>query len=158
MSDYTNISKVKLNIDNIKSGILFIVHTSLEMKFKDEAKKLIADFLSEYNKLIEENSEEDFCDYLKLLRMIKEFKPALSTAIKSGSEFDTICEVVSTSFDVYLASAKRQMADLVPTVGAGPILPGSNKESDIKYYCSVCKQYFEIPEDEKERILNNDEE
>lgn len=158
MNDIANISKVKLNIENIKSGILYIVHTTLDMNFKEETAKLIADFSSEYDKLIEEYADEDFYDFLKLLRLIKVFKLALSTVLKPDPEFDAICEVVSTSFDVFLVSAKRQMADIVPTKpGSGPVMPGSSKESDIKYFCTVCKQYFDIPDDEKTKILNNDD-
>jgi len=159
MNGFGDTSLVKLNIQDIKSGILYIVAKMFQTYYSEKADEIINGFSNEYNKRIEEHASEDSNDFDKLVRMINVFKPTLETIIERNQEFYLICEVVSTSFDVYLESAKRQMAGISPTKPAdGPVLPGSSSETDIKYFCTICKEFFDIPEDEKIKILNSDNE
>ncbi|NHJ05509.1 MAG: hypothetical protein EAX90_11845 [Candidatus Heimdallarchaeota archaeon] len=159
MNDFGDTTLVKLNIKDIKSGIVYIVVKMFQTYYPDKAEKMANDFISEYNRRLEEHDSEDINDFDKLARMINVFKPSLETIIERNQEFYLICEVASTSFDVFLESAKRQMAGISPMKPTnGPFMPGSSSESDIKYFCTVCKEFFDIPKDEKLKILNSDDE
>lgn len=158
MNDFGDTNLVKLNIDAIKSNMIFIVAKTLDTTHPDDAANMANAFSKEYNKRLEEHAKEDKNDFDKLARMINVFKPTLETIMEPVDEFYTICDIASISFDVFLSSAKRQMAGISLEESDGPVLPGSSSESDIKYYCTVCKEFFDIPEDEKLKILNSEDE
>ncbi|NHJ48724.1 MAG: hypothetical protein FK733_13145 [Asgard group archaeon] len=159
MNNTLDTSVVKLNTEQIKSNIIYIVAKTFDTVFPDKATKMANDFSKEYNKRLEEYKEEDVLDFDKLARMINVFKPTLETVLEPGQEFYSLCDIVSISFDVFLSSAKRQMAGITSTEpSGGPVMPGSSSDSDIKYYCIVCKELFDIPEDEKTKILSGDDE
>jgi len=159
MYDFGDTNLVKLNTEEIKSNMIFIVAKVLDTTHPDEASKMANAFSKEYNKRLEEHVSEDKNDFDKLARLINVFRPTLETLLEPGADFYTICDIASISFDVFLSSAKRQMAGISPKkVTDGPVLPGSSSESDIKYYCTVCKEFSDIPDDEKTKILNNEDE
>jgi len=159
MSDNFNTDLVKLDIEQIKSQMIFIVQMMFERINPDEASEMANEFSKEYNKRIEQYAEEDKNDFDKFVRLINVFKPTLGTIIESGTEYYQICDVACTTFDVFLESAKRQMAgiSMKDSTAEGPIMPGSRSESEIKYYCTVCKELFDIPEEEKIKILNSED-
>ena len=158
MNDFGDTSLVKLYIPEIKSGIIYIVAKMFQTYYSEKADEMISNFSNEYNKRLEEFANEDSNDFDKLAQMINVFKPTLETIIERNQEFYLICEVVSTSFDVFLESAKRQIAGITPTKSDdGPVLPGSSSETDIKYFCTICKEFFDIPEEEKLKILSGDD-
>jgi len=158
MNDFGDTDLVKLNTEAIKSNMIYIVAKILDTIHPEEAADMTNTFSKEYIKQLEKHASKDKNDFDKLARMINVFKPTLKTILKPDGDFYTICDIASTSFDVFLSSAKRQMAGITTaTISDGPVMPGSSSESEIKYYCAVCKEFLDIPEDDKGKILNSDD-
>ncbi|UCE14494.1 MAG: ethanolamine ammonia-lyase reactivating factor EutA [Candidatus Heimdallarchaeota archaeon] len=149
----TSYSEVQLDIESVKFGISGIVSKFFESK---ESAALKDSFISNYYSAIEQHEEEDTNDYLKLRRMITEFKPALSSVLQLGEEFDGLCESVIPLFNVMLDSAKQQiLGESSRSKTMGPVIPGSDQSTDIRYYCTVCKQKFDIPQKVKTKLLDS---
>jgi ethanolamine utilization protein EutA len=63
-----------------------------------------------------------------------------------------------SSFNVVLDRVRRQLNDKQSKKKIkGPILPGSSKSFELRYFCTVCKESFEIPPEEKALIDNSDD-
>ena len=114
MNDFGDTDLVKLNTEAIKSNMIYIVAKILDTSHPEEAADMANAFSKEYNKQLEKHTSKDKNDFDKLARMINVFKPTLETILKPGGDFYTICDIASTSFDVFLSSAKRQMAGITP--------------------------------------------
>ncbi len=152
----TSYEEVQLDIESLKLEISEIVSKFFEKDTRKESITLKDSFISIYYSNLNKYEEEDTNDYLKLRRLITEFKPALSSVLKSGEEFDDLCESVIPFFNVMLDSAKQQiMEESSQSKIKGPMIPGSIKSTDIQYYCTVCKQKFEIPLKMKKQLLNS---
>lgn len=149
-------AEVQLDIESLKFGISGIVSKFFEKSTSKESAALKDSFISNYYSILEQYEEEDTNDYLKLRRLITEFKPALSSVLQPGEEFDGLCESVIPLFNVMLDSAKRQiMGESSRSKTKGPVMPGSDQSTDIRYYCTVCKQKFDIPQKVKIQLLNS---
>ncbi|MFX0014877.1 MAG: ethanolamine ammonia-lyase reactivating factor EutA [Candidatus Hermodarchaeota archaeon] len=147
---------VRINVESVKSGASFIVHTILKKFMSDDADKLAKLFIQKYDKLLMQYAEEDITDYLKLRRLIVVFKPALASVLEPGEVFDLICDAVSINFNSMLASAKRQIKGEVKVIeNRKPILPGSDPSVDLMFFCTECKEKFEIPADLKTQLLDS---
>ncbi len=152
----TSYAEVQLDIESVKSGISGIVSKFFEKSINKDTAQLKDSFISKYNSILEKYKEEDTNDYLKLRRLITEFKPALSSVLQLGEEFDGLCESVIPFFNVMLDSAKQQiMGESSRSKTKGPVMPGSDQSTDIRYYCTVCKQKFDIPQKMKTQLLNS---
>jgi ethanolamine utilization protein EutA len=63
-----------------------------------------------------------------------------------------------SSFNVVLDRVRRQVNDKnTKKKKTGPVLPGSSKSFELRYFCTVCSESFEIPPEEKVKIDNSDE-
>ncbi len=152
----TSYAEVQLDIESIKSGISGIVSKFFEKSTNKDTAQLKDSFISKYDSILEKYKEEDTNDYLKLRRLITEFKPALSSVLQPGEEFDGLCELVIPFFNVMLDSAKQQITEESSrSKTKGPVMPGSDQSTDIRYYCTVCKQKFDIPQKMKTQLLNS---
>jgi ethanolamine utilization protein EutA len=94
----------------------------------------------------------------RLYRLIIEFKPTLATILKPGKEFDSMCDIISQQFNVTLDRIRRQINEGKPQkkqmgVGISP----KGQPIHLQYFCTVCKQSFEIPPDVHAQLLNSDE-
>jgi ethanolamine utilization protein EutA len=86
------------------------------------------------------------------------YKPALNTILNPGKEYDEICDMMISSFNVVLDRVRRQVNDKnTKKKKTGPVLPGSSKSFELRYFCTVCNEIFEIPPEMKEKIDNSDE-
>ena len=85
-------------------------------------------------------------------------KPALNTILKPGKEYDELCDAMVSNFNVTLDRVRRQVNDKkAKKKKRGPILPGSNKSFELRYFCTVCKESFEIPPEMKTLMDNSSE-
>ncbi|MFX1282583.1 MAG: ethanolamine ammonia-lyase reactivating factor EutA [Promethearchaeota archaeon] len=152
----TRYAEVQLDIESLKFGVSGIVSKFFEKSSSRESTALIGSFISNYYSALEKYEEEDTNDFLKLRRLITEFKPALSSVLQPGEEFDGLCESVIPLFNVMLDSAKQQiMGESSQSKTKGPMIPGSDQSTDIRYYCTVCKQKFDISQKVKIQLLNS---
>ena len=152
-----DIKDIEINIDSHKWAIVYYIKTILASNANPNAESLGDQFLQKYEKLLQEHENEDVYDLLRYYRLITEFKPALSTILKPGKEFDMCCDAVMQPFNVPLNRIRSQVKEnKLPPKKRGPIMPGSNKSINLKYYCTVCNQNFEIPPEIKEQLLNDD--
>jgi ethanolamine utilization protein EutA len=72
-----------------------------------------------------------------------------------GAELDGLCESVIPLFNVMLGSAKRQITgESSQSKTKGPVMPGSDQSTDLRYYCTICKEKFEIPQPVKVQLLD----
>jgi hypothetical protein len=151
------IQDIQINIDSQKQAQGYYVKFILETNGNPEAESLGEKFMQQYEKLLKEHAEEDIYDLHRYYRLITEFKPALLTILKSGKEFDMICDMAVKSFNGPLDRIRKQIKEnrLTPAV-KGPVMPGSSKTMDLKYLCTVCNQIFDIPPEVKEKLLDSD--
>ena len=151
-------SNIKVDVANQKYTIIGIVHTFLDKYNKEEAEELKDKFEKKYEKLLKQHKEEDKTELQQYYRLISEFRPALETIIEPGQIFENLCDRMAEMFDITLAGIQRQANNEIrrPTEN-GPIMPGSDKTTTIKFFCTVCGEFLDIPEDLKEQLLNSDE-
>ena len=152
------IQDIEINIDSQMSAIGYYIKTILVANANPNAESLGDEFLHQYKKLLQEHEDEDIYDLLRYYRLITEFKPALSTILKPGKEFDMCCDAVIQSFNIPLDRIRSQVKEnKLPPKKKGPVMPGSSKSMDLRYYCTVCNENLEIPPEKKEKLLNDDE-
>ena len=149
---------IKVDIANQKWWIVGTVHAFLDRYNKESAKELKEKFENKFSELIRQHEKEDETELLQFYRLISEFRPALEAIMEPGQIFENLCDRMVEMFDITLASIQRQADNKIrrPTEN-GPIMPGSDKSITIKFFCTVCEEYFDIPEDLKGQLLNSDE-
>lgn len=111
------------------------------------------DFADNYDRLL--LHEEDEPDIVYLLRLKVKVDPALESILEPGVEFETISQMAKSVIDSTLEAAKSRIG--VKKKPQGPVMPGSDPSFDIKYFCTVCKEYLEIPSKEKSALLRSSE-
>lgn len=148
--------RVKIDIEAIKSAIGQTLNRFFEKSSYNDVARLKESFLHHYFSLVKQHEEEDINDFLKLRRLITEFKPALTTILQPGAEFDVLCDWLLITFNFQLANARRQlMGETSHSQTKGPVMPGSNPSTDLCYFCTVCKQQFDIPPEVKAQLLDS---
>ncbi len=148
---------VKINVESVKLSTIWIVNVFFKKYHTEDAPDMMESFSQKYDSLLLQYEQEDVTDLSNLYRLISEFMPALASVIQPGMEFDGMCSAMVDMFNVTLAGVKRRMENKIRRPKDGPVLPGSDKSINIKYFCTVCEQSFEIPEDMKEKLLNSSE-
>ncbi|MFW9991525.1 MAG: ethanolamine ammonia-lyase reactivating factor EutA [Candidatus Odinarchaeota archaeon] len=153
-------SAVKLDIDSTKYGVCEYIARFFETSSYDDASQLKEAFKEYYLSSLDDLEKDETNDFFKLHEIITRFKPALRTVLPPGEDFDATCNGIIPIFNVLLSSAKRQITgEISRTEGIGlPVLPGSKSTNDICYFCTVCKEKFDIPPDIKARLLENSDE
>ena len=152
------LAEITINVGSSKNAIIYYVQMVLMKQSPNEAEKLTEIFTQEYERLLLEHSQEDTTDLARYYRLVMQFKPALLTIVQPGPNFDEICDLVVTQFNVILNRVREQVKDNRRKIQKpGPILPGTNQIMELKYYCSVCKQEFDIPPEIQAKLLNSDE-
>ncbi len=152
------IEDIEINADSYVLAQVYYIKRILEANTNPNAESLGDKFMQQYEKLLKEHENEDIYDLYRYYRLITEFKPALSTILKSGKKFDMICDTAVVNFNVPLERIRRQIKEnkLTPK-RKGPVIPGSSKSMDLRYYCTECNENFEIPPEIKEKLLNDEE-
>jgi ethanolamine utilization protein EutA len=159
MGKKIKLQDIEINADSYKFVQEYYIKAILKTNANPNAESLGKKFMEEYEKLLKEHENEDIYDLHRFYRLITEFKPALSTILKPGKEFDMICDTAVTYFNVPLERIRRQLKENkpLPKKRKGPVMPGSSKSMDLRYFCTECNQNFEIPSEIKKKLLNDDE-
>ena len=144
--------KISLDIEQNKKNLLFTIDKLIENLFPTNFNQLKKKFRLVYETRIEFHQKEDITDYLKLRRLITEFKPSLEFILDPGPECGQIIDWMSSTFEVLLGGAKRQLTGELKRSSIGGL-----SKPGIKYFCKICNEFFDIPKDEEEKILNSDE-
>ncbi len=151
-------SNIKVDIATQRYTIVGIVHAFLDRYNKEEAEELKDKFEKKFEKLLQQHEEENKTELLQYYSLISEFRPALETIMEPGQIFENLCDRMAEMFDITLAGIQRQANNEIrrPTEN-GPMMPGSDKTTTIKFFCTVCEEFLDIPEDLKEQLLKSDE-
>ena len=151
-------SSIKVDIETQKYTIVGIVHAFLDKYNKENAEELREKFEGNFEALVKQYEQEDKTELSQFYRLISEFRSALESILEKGQISDNVCDRMAEMFDITLAGIQRQVDNKIrrPTED-GPVLPGSDKSTTIKFFCTVCEEFLEIPEDLKEQLLNSDE-
>ncbi|QEE14410.1 ethanolamine ammonia-lyase reactivating factor EutA [Promethearchaeum syntrophicum] len=152
------ISEIEINVDSSLWAIIGMIKYSLTQMQYPDIDKTIDRFTKHYKNILQEHEEEDQTDLARYYRLISVFKPALASILKPGTEHDQLCDIAISQFNVVLDRIRREVNDDNPRKKKirGPTLPGSGKSINLKYFCSVCKQEFEIPAEMQVKLLNSD--
>ncbi|MHA1473964.1 MAG: ethanolamine ammonia-lyase reactivating factor EutA [Promethearchaeota archaeon] len=152
-----NISDIEINLDTQKWSIIETIKHALFVKQYQNAEELGEKLKQHYESLLQKYIHEDDTDIKRYYRLITEFKPALSSILKIGEDFDQICDMAIGQFNVVLDRIRKQVNENMPTIKKtrGPTLPGSGKSIILKYFCTVCNQEFEIPQEMQTKLLNS---
>lgn len=156
LSDDADLEGIKIGVDSQKMAILFTLERVLNVNHPDDYEELREKFSNNYDALLQAHAEEDTTDLARFYRLIMSFKPALSSILKPGQEFDEICNYAIQAFNVVLNRVRGQVKENRLAKKKGPIIPGSDASIDLRYFCAVCQQDFEIPPEKKEKLLNSD--
>ncbi len=151
-------SKIKVDLETQRWTVIGTVHAFFDKYNKENAEELGGKFEKEYDSLIKQHEKEDKTELSQFYRLISEFRPALESVLEKSKIFDNLCDRISEMFDIVLASIQRQVDNKIrrPTED-GPVLPGSDKSTTIRFFCTACEDFFEIPEDLKIQLLNSDD-
>ena len=140
--------KNKLPLESIKVQVISSVKLVLGKKYPTKISDLMISFTEKYENLIKKYKVEDSTDLLRYFRITTQFKPALEIILDPREDINEICAQIEMEFDATLHKKYNQKSDKSP-----------NKEPtmDLKYYCSICDQMFDIPSQEKNKIENSPE-
>jgi len=152
------IANIEIKVESQKSSIEYFLKLILEKNHHQDSEDLTNKFMKEYEKLIKKHEKEDLTDLSRFYRYVMMFKPALNTILNHGKEYDELCDMMISSFNVVLDRVRKQVNDKnTKKKKTGPILPGGSKSFELRYFCTVCNESFEIPPEEKAIIDNSDE-
>ncbi|MHA2288100.1 MAG: ethanolamine ammonia-lyase reactivating factor EutA [Promethearchaeota archaeon] len=152
------IANIEINAESQKMALEYYLKFILEKNTHQDSEDLLNEFMREHEKLVKKHENEDTTDLSRFYRHIMAVKPALNTILKPGKEHDEICDIMVLNFNVILDRVRKQVNDKnTKKKTTGPILSGSSKSFELRYYCTVCNESFEIPSDEKVKIDNSDE-
>lgn len=152
------IANIDINMESQKNSLKYYIKFILEKNGHQNAEELVNKFINEHNKLTSKHEKEDLTALSRFYRHIMMFKPALNTILKPGKEYDEFCDAMVMTFNVVLDRVRRQVNDKkTKKKMKGPILPGSNQSLQLRYFCTVCNESFEIPPEMKEKLDNSDE-
>ncbi|NPD87759.1 MAG: hypothetical protein HGN29_03500 [Asgard group archaeon] len=152
-----NESNVRVDVENQKWAIVGIIGAFLERYNKDNAKELREKFSEKYDALINQHKHDDLTKLSQFYRLISEFRLALESILEPGPIYENLCDRMVEMFDITLAGIQRQIDNKIRHPSDGPILPGSDNKTSIKFFCTVCEQFLDIPEVLKEQLLISDE-
>ncbi len=152
------ISDIEIKLDTQKWAIIETVKFALFSKQYQNVEELGEKLMQHYEKLLQKYKHEDDTDVKQFYRLITEFKPALTSILKIGEDYDQICDISIGQFNTVLDRIRKQVNEEIPVIKKkGPTLLGSGKSINLKYFCSVCNQEFEIPPEIESKLLNSDE-
>ena len=157
MNKEERIANIEIGLESQKNGMSFFIQYILDKYQYQGTEELVKNFMIEFEKLLKAYEEEDTTELAQFYRVIMMVKPALNTVLKPGKEYDDICDALMGNFNLVLDRIREQVNDQnFKKKNRGPILPGSNKSFELRFFCSVCKQSLEIPPAKKAEIDNSD--
>ena len=158
MNKNERIANIEIKMESQKSALEYYLKYILEKNGHQDSEELVKKFIEEHEKLLKGHEKEDITELSRFYRHIMMFKPALNTVLKPGKEYDELCDAIVYNSNVVLDRVRNQVNDKnTKKKKKGPILPGSSKAFELRYFCTVCNESFEIPPEMKEKIDNSDE-
>ncbi|MCP4762824.1 MAG: hypothetical protein GY870_13680 [archaeon] len=149
------IAEITIDIEAMKNSANFYVKYILENNGNSDSEVLGDNFSVELQKLINNYIEIDKTELAQFYRLLMMIKPALNTIMKPGIIYDQICDTIMETFNLVLRRIRNQINDPnAKKKTKGPIIPGSNKSFELRYFCTICSQSFPIPPDKKTEIEN----
>ncbi|MCE7734672.1 MAG: hypothetical protein GPJ54_07340 [Candidatus Heimdallarchaeota archaeon] len=109
-------------------------------------------FESSFTSVMDES--EDTTYFIRIQTIRQNLGPALKETLGDDSNIDTPLKLGTDIIDRVVDAAEKRMG---LTKGEGPVMPGTNPAFNIRYFCNVCKEFFEIPLDVKNTILEDEE-
>ncbi len=150
MENMDKLAAFKINVDSTKQAMIQMIKLMLERASHENASELAEVFAKEYGTLIKEQESEDTTDIARFYRLITQFKPALASILDPGEEFDQVCNWAIGSFNATLNRVRGQ-------INSGRPLGFKKARMELKYFCTVCNQAFDIPPDKGREMENSSE-
>ncbi|NHI94890.1 MAG: hypothetical protein EAX96_20545 [Candidatus Lokiarchaeota archaeon] len=152
------IANYNFQLESLKQTLIYYLKYLLETNDRKDSEDLMKKFNQTYEKLLKEQTREDDNKLTEFYRYLTNLKPALNTILEPGKLYDSICDTWVFNFNIILDRVRRQLNDKKFTQKQkGPIIPGSSKSMDLRYYCTVCEQNFEIPQEIKAKLMDDSE-
>ncbi len=146
------------NVKNIESHILGIVRGFFEKHFSEDAEEMSNSFEVAYNTQLEQYELKDDSEVEGLRRLIVSIRPALSSVLDPGEEFDNLLTMMLFMLKASWEGAHRRKKKPPAKKKTGPIMPGSDQSVNLSFFCSVCEEEVEVPHEIKKHILSSEEE
>jgi ethanolamine utilization protein EutA len=98
----------EIDISRLKWRIIETVSDFFKENLGEKASYFEERFVRQYELLLEQHVAEDTVEISKLQNLIKEFKPALSSVLQTGKDFDRLMWKVSPILNAALSGAEKQ--------------------------------------------------
>ena len=143
------LAQINIPVDLTKWSMTTIVKMTLQKTHPENYAELVDVFTAQYDALLKDHETEDTSELLRYYRLVMQFKPALATILKPGADFDNMCDYALLSFNVVLDRIRSQLKE--------DKVPKGKVTMELKYFCAVCHQAFDIPPKDKAKIENSDD-
>ncbi|MHA1611583.1 MAG: ethanolamine ammonia-lyase reactivating factor EutA [Promethearchaeota archaeon] len=143
-------SEFKNRLESTKDQMISIVEMTLKEKYPTKTPDLMKSFIIQYEVLINKYKDEDITDLLRYYRITSQYKPALETILDQGKDLNDTCTSVERKFDEYLSKLQNKKEEKGRVSKKRP-------KVELKYFCSICNQSFDIPPDMKRKIEESSE-
>ena len=154
MDKNERIAEIEINIESQKNTMEFYLQQIMENNAIENSTELVKQFMQKHKEFLKQHENEDKTDISRFYRHIMMFKPALNSILKPGKEYDELCDAIVYNFNIVIDRVRKQVNDKnTKKKIKGPILPGSNKSFELRYFCSVCNEDFEIPPEIKAHVF-----
>ncbi len=148
MTHEDRLANFKLNVDSSKWAMIRMIQMILEQGSVENASELVEKFTNKYETLIKQHETEDVTDIAKYYRLVTQFKPALAVIVEPGELFDQICDWAIQAFNATLNRVRGQINEQRVKKKA---------TMELKFFCTVCNQTFDIPPEKRKEIENSSE-
>ena len=138
------LAQINIPVDLTKWSMTTIVKMTLQKTHPENYAELVDVFTAQYDALLKDHETEDTSELLRYYRLVMQFKPALATILKPGADFDNMCDYALLSFNVVLNRIRSQLKE--------DKVPKGKVTVELKYFCAVCHQAFDIPPKDKAKI------
>ncbi len=142
----------------MESHVFGIVKGFFEKHLGEDAETLSDSFATAYSTQLEQYELKDSSEVEGLRRLIVSFRPALSSVLDPGEEFDNLLTMMLFMFKASWEGAHRRKKKPPAKKKSGPIMPGSDQSVNLTFFCSVCEEEVDVPHETKKLILNSEEE
>jgi ethanolamine utilization protein EutA len=138
--------KKQMDLEVKKQDLISIIYKVLEEKFPDELASIMELFIQEYEKLIKKYEAEDVSELLKYYRITTQYQPALASILNYKGKIDGFDEIIERIESIHDGTLSQ---DRPPTEEE---LKKKQLVLKFKYFCSVCNQEFDIPQEKLKEI------
>jgi len=146
------------SVKNAEHHVFGIVKGFFEKHLGEDAERLINSFEAAYTAQLEKYELKDSSEVEGFRRLIVSFRPALSSVLDPGEEFDNLLTMMLFMFKASWEGVHRRKKIPPSKKKSGPIMPGSDQSVTLAFFCSVCEEEVDVPHEVKKQILSSEEE